>query len=293
MLMDGVDNGSADSNADVNWAEDEVMGVGVEAVDGSKGEEKGKEGVEEDVDRTRRKGKGKAKETEERSEARTRRKGKGKAKETEEESEEEEDVSEESEEEEEGKAIVSTMEINALDTVCNAAIVSYCRLDVLDPPVPLEFGKWNNRLLDEKQAKKLAKEMTDRGMRPFGQGNLLPLVISRDKLEEGCIHMNPNAEAAPMLELTDEVIEEGTTLMMAGGRHRQRATEILKAQSDTMIENLEAEIERLEEGLEKSRARAKDEEVIRKLAEILAEERVVNEKVGIWGIVVYDAGKWK
>lgn len=95
----------------------------------------------------------------------------------------------EGEDEMEVEVGVGTTEINTTDTICNKAIISICRMDILNPPTPMIFGMWNKRLVVEKEAQRLAKEMTNTKFCPFATANLLPLIIKRNALDDSCIQL--------------------------------------------------------------------------------------------------------
>jgi uncharacterized protein YbaP (TraB family) len=169
--------------------------------------------------------------------------------------------------------------------LCNEAIVAYCRIDVLNPPAEMVFGTWNHRPLNEKEAAKLAKEMEATKFSPFALANLLPLVISPELLDPSCIKMDPNVEAAPMLKLTEEAKAAGTKLQFAGGRHRRRATELLRLNSNKRIADLEQTINDARE------SKKVKEETMRSMERMMEEEKAVKESVGVWGVIVYNAGE--
>jgi hypothetical protein len=213
-----------------------------------------------------------------------REKGKGRADDNGETDEEEESG------EDDGEAGGATAVINTLDTLCNESIIGICRINVLDPPAQMVFGTWNRRELREKEAKKLAKEMTVTKFSPFASSNILPLVISGDCLDPSCRQTNPNVELAPMLELTEAAKEAGTKLLFAGGHHRRRATEILYENSKEMVGKLEEKISEMKAAMKKG-ARQGTEEKIQDLEQMLKEEQILKEKLGIWGVIAYEAGK--
>jgi hypothetical protein len=37
------------------------------------------------------------------------------------------------------------MSVNKLDSLCACVLFSYARIIILDPPAPIEFGRWNAR----------------------------------------------------------------------------------------------------------------------------------------------------
>jgi hypothetical protein len=266
MIMWRSDDNGADDN------DDEVQVTGEKTVEYEPEEE---EKVVKEVSRKARttadKGKGKEKAMMEVDEG---------------ENEKEEDGDEDEEEMEMGG---TTTTINRMDTICNEAIITICRIDIQNPPAPIDFGEWNKRSLDEKEAKKLASEMIKSRFGPFAYGNMLPLIIKREKLDPSCIKKTLDAEAAPLLRLTEEALEEGITLQLAGGRHRLRATEILRERSLKMIGALENKIAALKEAEKKG----KKEGVIGHLERMHAEERALYCRLGVWGVIVYDEGESK
>jgi hypothetical protein len=189
-----------------------------------------------------------------------------------------------------------TTEVNPLDTFCNEAIFGYCRLDILKPPAALKFGTWNNRPLQEKQAKLFAMQIGNTSFRPFAQGNLLPLIIDKRHVDPECIRMNPSTEIAPFLKLSAEAMgDPDFELRLAGGRHRRRATEILREQSKTRVTKLRdgiADAKGKLKDLEGKKTRTeKMEEKIRGMEKVLEEEKRVEETISIWGVILYEAGK--
>jgi hypothetical protein len=189
-----------------------------------------------------------------------------------------------------------TAEVNPLDAYCNTAIFSYCRIDILQPPAPLKFGTWNDRPLLEKQAKTFATQISNTSFRPFAHGNLLPLVIGREYVDSSCVEMNPNAAEAPFLKLTSVAVRDKKfELQFAGGRHRRRATELLREQSKARITKLRDGIAeartKIKEGEEKNKRVDKWEEKVRALERSLGEEKNLEETISIWGVILYDAGK--
>jgi hypothetical protein len=189
-----------------------------------------------------------------------------------------------------------TTEVNPLDTYCNQAIFSYCRLDVLKPPAPLKFGTWNDRPLLEKQAKSFATQISNTTFRPFAQGNLLPIIVERKYIDPACLQMNPNTEMAPILRLSAEALDDPKfELKLAGGRHRRRATEILREQSKARVLKLRDSISdvrmKMKEADEKNKKLDKFEDKLRGLEKMLEEERQVEKTISMWGVILYDAGK--
>ena len=159
-------------------------------------------------------------------------------------------------------------------------------MNILSPPAEVVFGKWNDRLLKESEAIKLSKEMQRTKFAPFARGNLLPLIISKEQVGESCLQKAPNVENAPIFELTEQATSSGMKLFFAGGRHRKRATEILQANSLKQITDLEERITQLKESSKKV-----PESKLRHLEALLEEEKAVSERIGIWGIIVYDEGE--
>jgi hypothetical protein len=179
-----------------------------------------------------------------------------------------------------------TTEVNQLDTVCNQSVIAICKMNIFDPPAEIVFGTWNQRELVEKEAMKLATEMTATKFSPFGMANLLPLVINKNALEASCMKTDANVEAAPMLELTEAAKAAGTKLLFAGGRHRKRATEILLQKSKTAIAEIEELISKTKETTKKGK-----EDKVANLEGMLEREKELKGVLGVWGIIVYDEGE--
>jgi hypothetical protein len=194
-------------------------------------------------------------------------------------------IEEEEEAEEEMIDGGSTAEFSALDTICNQAIITICRINIFDPPAPICFGEWNQRPLSEKEAKKLVKEMVNTRFSPFAYANAMPLIMPGNYIDKSCIRIMPDIEGAPMLELTEEAKEKGQKLVFAGGRHRQRATQILVENSAAMIKSLEKKIADL-----KKSAGEGMEERVKILQRMLNDENNLKEKLGLWGVIVYEEG---
>jgi hypothetical protein len=222
-------------------------------------------------------------------------KGKGKAVEVEEEGAEGDDVAEGADDEADEDYIEGkdadieklqglTTERNPLDTLCNQAIIAICRINILKPPVPMVFGTWNQRPLRESEAKKLAKEMEFTKFSPFNQSNLLPLIISPMALQPSCVHKDLDAESAPLLELTEEVIAKGQKLQFAGGRHRLRATQLLH-------EKAQGKLSKLQDKLNKLRDAEGKEDKVESVEQLLQKEQEAMEQLGLWGVLVYDEGE--
>ena len=182
---------------------------------------------------------------------------------------------------------------NAMDTVCNAAIIGHCRIDLMNPPAEIEWGVWNDRELKLRQATVLAKELTSM-FSPFVASNMLPLVIKAEYVDKSCKAMKWNVEESPMLRLTDEAIKAGIKLQLAGGRHRLRATEIVKEQVKKKINDFKVQIAERKEKLSMEGISAglkeKLEEKVGALEQALAAEESSEVRFGIWGVMVYDAG---
>ena len=195
----------------------------------------------------------------------------------------------------ERKVVVASTTIDAMDTVCNDAIFGFCRLNLFDPPAPLVFGTFNKRPLVESQAKKFAANMGP--VRPFARSNMLPLVIAKEDVDEGCYKLSPNVEKAPFLKLKAGVAERiGYGLKLAGGRHRHRAMQLKRDDSKEVMTKIRDRLTEARDALKEGKGGAKNQKTLQKnieeMEQQLEEEREVEKILSVWGVVLYEEGKW-
>lgn len=178
------------------------------------------------------------------------------------------------------------------DDDVQAAIISINRMDILAPVLPLTFGAFNNRPLNEKQATMLLDSMRREGFSPFKFQNMIPLVLERDAIDPKCLHATMHdLDSAPMLQLSAAGKAAGM-IIAAGGRHRLRAIEMEREHFLDRVEQLKTRIEQVEKAKPEETERVGDrQEKVNKLKERLMEAEERLEKVGIWGVIVYDAGE--
>lgn len=174
------------------------------------------------------------------------------------------------------------------DERVQASIISINRLDILKPPLPLIFGKYNNRPLNEKEARILHGSMVQEGFSPFRYQNMIPLVIAKDAIDPACIHTTVNdIEDAPLLKLT-ETGGQGAGIIAAGGRHRHRVVELEFERMKERIAKLKTVI------AETSTAEGRDgDEMLQRMSMLRNRLRETEERknqVGIWGVIIFDAG---
>jgi hypothetical protein len=195
------------------------------------------------------------------------------------------------------KAAMATTKLDPMDTHCNGSIISYSRMNIFKPPAKIVFGTWNRRVLVESRAKTFAQNIGYKSVRPFGLGNLLPLVIDKKYVDPACLSMNPDTEKAPFLKLTTEAQDmPNFELRFAGGQHRYRAMEILREKSIatvTMLKDRISDEQAALEGLEaEDKKRATLIKKIEDLESLLETEMGVERIVSVWGVIVYDAGEF-
>ena len=182
-----------------------------------------------------------------------------------------------------------------MDSICNQAIITICRIDIRNPPAEIVFGKWNDRALNQLQAKQLALDIKKNDFRPFTSKNLLPLIVPRAALDPECIHPQLDASNAPFINLTPDAIRTGVQLTFAGGRHRHEASRIIQAEVKETIEALQDNIEELERKIgvaeEKKKSTAKMEKTLEAYNKELEGQEEWQKKAGIWGVIIYDEGE--
>ncbi|KIL66948.1 hypothetical protein M378DRAFT_9652 [Amanita muscaria Koide BX008] len=185
-----------------------------------------------------------------------------------------------------------TAERHPLDTFCNQAIITICRVNILNPPVPIVWGIWNPRPISEEHVLKLLNQMSKNRIRPFANNNLLPIVIKPSAIDPSCIYKEPNAEAAPVLKLTEEAVNSGIKLMFAGGHHRKEATLRIQEKSQEAINDIARQIDEMKQekkaAEEGSRPTGALNTKIGKMEKRLQREQRVHDTIGIWGVILYD-----
>ncbi|KAM6488807.1 hypothetical protein JOM56_015733 [Amanita muscaria] len=190
----------------------------------------------------------------------------------------------------------TTAVINQMDTLCNGAVITICRINLLDPPAKLEFGTWNKRKLVEKRANTLATEIMT-SFRPFATTSLLPLILPTEAVDPSCINTNLNSENAPFLKLTSKALSSGMKLQFAGGNHRLRATHIVRDRLVKKIrvwkEQINTTERQLNETAEEGKMKATLTLRLERLEKCLENEETMEVNIGIWGVIVYDAAKMK
>jgi hypothetical protein len=229
-------------------------------------------------------------ETQEKIQRRRAAKGKMRADKEDDERDEQADEEESTKEEEETEFVGVSSEINILDTLCNQSVIALCRINVFDPPAEIVFGKWNDRHLKESEAVRLLQSITETKFSPFAAANHLPLILPRYALDPMCMKTNPNVEEAAFLSLTDDARKKRVKLTFAGGRHRQWVSYLLRERCDKEIEKLTKLIADLKKKA-MNKGKAPSVEKIQRWEKMVNEEKVLRERVGIWGVTVYDWGE--
>jgi hypothetical protein len=190
-----------------------------------------------------------------------------------------------------------TAEVDSMDGICARALFTYARIDLFHPPLEVIFGKWNTREEVDSKARELAKAIVDQKFRPFASDSLLPLVLDKSAIEPSSIYTTANVEDAPMLQLTEAAVQSGMGLTFAGGRHRRRAAQIIKEASMEKAKKYQEEIDEQKKKLEKVKPGSVAADTITKRVRMreaqITMENDIQNKIGIWGVAVYDRGESK
>lgn len=177
------------------------------------------------------------------------------------------------------------------EEMATAAQFSVNTIDLFDPPMTIYFGKWNGRLLDQKQVKKLKAALTAQGIKPFSHENMMPLVINQRHVDPSCIENTANGYNAKPLILSDEGKRELVRLDMAGGRHRKAAIASIKADKQkelTALTNSRNSVSKRKVKKADAIQKKQDEiETYNKRIEVVKKEI---ENIGKWGVILYDEG---
>ena len=97
-----------------------------------------------------------------------------------------------------------------------------------------------------------------------------------------------------MLQLMETLVHNGVQLPLAGSRHRLRAAQIIKEMSEEKLKTYQEDIEELKKKAGKAKEGLVAAESIAKRIQMrevqITMERDIQEKIVIWGVVVYDQG---
>lgn len=189
---------------------------------------------------------------------------------------------------------------NDMEQVIQGATITYAKIDVFNPPLPIRFGTWNDRELDKAEAEKLAKHMGS-NFQPFNFRNLLPVILPREALDVEAYMGTRIREDAPMLKLSaawvDGLADEDRFIPMAGGRHRVAASDILRddllqqrAGWDTKLIGVKERLGKRKEGDQTEGAQRLTREQ-EDLEQAIEDITVHVEQIGIWGVIIYERGK--
>lgn len=186
-------------------------------------------------------------------------------------------------EEEEDQLAALTLH-DPYDAGIQAARFSINVIDIFNSPKPIELGMWNTRALKEREAVKLKNKMLENSIRSFSYENLFHCIVDRQYIDPRCINgtLSMAGHEAPPLKLTDEGRAKLKSLWFAGGRHRIRATELLK-------EERQGKLEKMKQALIREQGKGEKVAVLEK--EIEDETKSI-ARLGFWGIILYDSSKF-
>jgi hypothetical protein len=165
------------------------------------------------------------------------------------------------------------------------AIMSINTINLMAPPLPFKFGKWNSRPLDVSKATQLLASMKDQEFRMFKMESMIPLIMKREDVEKDAMKTdvtNGLGADAPELKLT-ELGKKKAYLYAAGGRHRYWAIE-------KEVGDVKKELVRLKEAIEELERKGKGDLIQEKMKEIKELEKYV-ATISKWGVIVYDEGE--
>jgi len=147
------------------------------------------------------------------------------------------------------------------------------------------FGEWNDRPVTTFGAQQLYQSFITQGVRSLDPDNFMELIINTNNIDLSTLSKDMHAgDSLPPLHCDDA--EEIGTLYLAGGRHRVEALKMWANDTTTQIAALKSRIAYLE---------AHPEEVTdadEKNAEALKELEILLPSIGIWGVRVFEWGKF-
>lgn len=181
--------------------------------------------------------------------------------------------------------------LDNLDASIQAAQFSINVIDIFAPPKPILLGKWNPRALKESEAVKLKTEMISEEIRPFQFENLLKCIIDPKHVDPACVSASilRGLHEAPVLKLSEVGENELETIDLAGGRHRKRALELIKAERQDKLKRLKESLVKEEQKAQKTGA---DSEAVEVLSQKIEDETSYIAGLGRWGVILYEAGEY-
>jgi hypothetical protein len=178
------------------------------------------------------------------------------------------------------------------DTHASEAIISINTIDILNPPLPLKFGAYNNRDLDEDKAKELLAMMKAQDFRQYRPESMIPLFLTLDDIEPGAIYEhNRNYLDAPLLKLTDKGMTR-TAIVAAGGRHRRHAVLMEVEARKKEIEQYDATLKNFEnKAAATGQAQERQNKEIEATRECIKKLQEYIRMISHWGVVIYNEGQ--
>ena len=115
---------------------------------------------------------------------------------------------------------------HTLEGQAQKAILGYARLDLVAHKKKIQFGSWNDCLLQKEQVNRLVQSFLTKGADQFLLMKAILLVVTKKGVKEGMYTMTHSVETTnlPILELEDTA-KGKRWLLAAGGQHQLHAIE--------------------------------------------------------------------
>jgi hypothetical protein len=125
-------------------------------------------------------------------------------------------------------------------------------------------------------------------IRPFRYESLFHCVIDRTCVDPECINGSSVApiQKAPYLKLNEHGLDKIDQLLFAGGRHRIRAITLIKEERQEKLDKLQKAFK-----AEQEKAGNSTSKTLERIQDDIAHEVNGIAALGIWGVVLYDAGQ--
>lgn len=125
-------------------------------------------------------------------------------------------------------------------------------------------------------------------IRPFRYENLFHCVIDRTCVDPESINSSSVApiQQAPYVKLNEKGLDKIDRFDFTGGRHRIRAIELIKDERQENVDRLQNALKAEQEKTGNSSGKT-----IERMQHEIAHELKGIAALGIWGVVLYDAGK--
>lgn len=172
------------------------------------------------------------------------------------------------------------------------AVFAICKVDVLNPPIPIMHGQFNTREIDKRAVGALLTEFKKEAQRHMS-ATAIPVLAKRGDLVASCHYLHAAVSDAPWVELTEEG-KGREHFLGVGGNHRTAALRMWADELKVERDKLQSRLEKMEGKVKvkvKGKAAEKSVNTEIELKTSIAKIEQELSEVGYWTVYFYDEGK--